>query len=131
MRTRAATAGRSPAFHTVHAAPGAALVDFDLPFGWVNREIFAIVCHADRRVRVQSLQSVGERHVPVSVMMTIRFSVGRYVHELGMVPRIVESLLQASNDLLAGTQQPFKRHLPRDSAVIEKQSDRPAGRQAA
>src|SRR5262249_6983328 len=89
--TRLAAAVGIPPLHAVGAAPGAAVVDLDLPLGGVQGEELAVVGQADLGVPAQLAEDISQRHVAMGVVVAVGLAVGGDVHELRVLPRGVEA----------------------------------------
>src|SRR5260370_21010 len=66
------------------------------------------------------VQRVGERHVAVAVMMSVRFAVGGDVDELVVGALRVERSAEAFGEELTAREQALERDGTRDRTVVEE-----------
>src|SRR3989338_320980 len=76
---------RSPALHSVRAAPRGVLHDLDLVGRRVFFQIFAVDGHPREIVGSDMMQAIGQAHFTETVMMAVGLAVGSDMDELGMV----------------------------------------------
>src|SRR5215831_15536808 len=112
----AATVG-VPAADAVGAAPGGVLDDLHLVRGRVYGEVLAVVGELGEFVGLDVMQSVGERHLSLVVVVAVGFAVGGDVHELFPPPAVRESADEALGEAFAVGKQAFKGDGARNGAV--------------
>jgi hypothetical protein len=96
----------------------------------VSSQERAVVRELHGVVRVQALESGGERHLPEAAVVTIGLAVGGAVHELVFAAVRREAVEQAARELLAAVEQPLEGDRARDGAVVEEERQREAVRAA-
>src|SRR5690606_23033595 len=110
----------SPPLDAVDAAPRGVLDDLGFPRGRMLREEAGIVGELHTLLLSQRLEGVGERHLPVHVMMPERFPVGRDVDDPWFIGTGWERMLQAFGQALTVAGELLERDVPRDRPVVEE-----------
>ncbi len=75
------------------------------------------------------MKGVGQGHIAVRVMVSVRFPVRRDMNQLGFVRVVVKRAQQAPGQMLALGEQAFEGHPLRYGPVVKKEIDMPARRQ--
>src|SRR3954466_5171724 len=95
MPSGIAAAVGAPALDSMHAAPGTVLDNFGDVVRGMALEKLTIVRKHREVIRLNMMQSIGQRHFSKTVVMAIAFSVGCDVHELRPFPRVGKPAEQA------------------------------------
>ena len=80
--TRTTSTVAAPALDSVGATPGRVWDDLHLVRGGMLLQVRPIVGEACQVVRLNIIQRIGQGHLAKAVVMSIRFSIGRDMHEL-------------------------------------------------
>ena len=72
----------APPLNAMHAAPGGVFDDLSLVLGRELLQEIAVVGQLDGGVFFQQAQCVGQRHLPVFVVVAVRLAVRGHVHQL-------------------------------------------------
>src|SRR5215469_8165210 len=99
-----AAAITSPSSHSVRATPRTSLVDLYLLRWRMQGEIFPVIGQTCQLVLLDIFESVGQRHVAVSMMMSIGFAVSSNMHELLTIALRIEAADQAPCEIFATEQ---------------------------
>src|SRR5690242_3784803 len=86
-------------------------------------EILAIVRQASNPLLLDVLQSICERHVAMSVVMSVTLAIGGDMHELRPIARVGETSCQTIRELLSAVQQLLKCDRLRNRSVVEEDCD--------
>src|SRR5215831_10566010 len=106
MRSRVTTAVITPPAHSMHAAPGRVLEDLDLVSRGVFVQVFPIIRYPGQALLLDVRHRLGERHVTVTMVMTVGLPVSGDVDHLIPVTGIGEGRHQAVRETLATVEQP-------------------------
>src|SRR5690349_20629396 len=90
MSARVATAIGRPPSDPVRTAPRGVLDDLYFMRRRTLIEELAVICDLRQLVRLDVFEGVGERHVSVRMVMTVRLAVGCNVHQLRPLAKIAE-----------------------------------------
>src|SRR5512135_3171883 len=101
MASTVAAAIDHPSAYSVRAAPGAFLVDLRLARRGVGLEILSVIGEPGELGVFQVVQRISQRHFAMPMMVPVRFSVRRDMHQLVMLPFIAER-----------AHEPVRQHLP-------------------
>ena len=115
-----ASAVAFPSAEVVTATPRCLLDDFYVMRRWILGQELRVVRGAHQLPLVEIVERVGQGHVPMRVMVSVRLAVGGDVDELGAAARIAECAEETMSQVLAAGQEILERHGPCDRAVVEK-----------
>ena len=98
----------APAFDAVGATPRALLDDGHFVGGRAERQKFAV--HGDARLAalLNVVQGVGQRHFAVTMMMPVRFAVGRNMGQAGTITVRRECAEQGVGERFAVVEEPLE-----------------------
>ena len=82
---RIAAAVAPPTFDAVATAPGGVLAHTDEVLGRVEFEELAIDGDGGEAATLQEMQSVGQRHLSIAMVMPVTLSIGGDMHELRLL----------------------------------------------
>src|SRR5512136_2601222 len=120
-----AAAVASPPFYSVDTAPGTVLENLHLVGGRMPLQVFTIVCESSRLVGFDVVQGIGQRHVPIRVVVTVALAIRGDMDELRPSPRFGKPAQETLRKSLAVAQNALKSHSPGDGTVIEEQGNAP------
>ena len=134
-----AAAVGAPALHPVHTAPRGVVHDLALILGRKLLQKTAVVGQLHRLVCFQQAQRIGQRHLPVLVVVAIGFAVGGHVDQLRLGAAVEAGLvgradaghgLEPRGKVFTGVQQPLECDGARNRPIVKEDRDRYPGVEA-
>ncbi len=91
-----------------------------MAFRWMFCKVLAVVGEACQLVLLDVIESVGERHVSVDMVMAISFAIGRDVQKLGRTTGVIEAPYNATGKVGAVVKQFVECDRTRNCTIVEK-----------
>src|SRR5207237_3335255 len=95
------------------------------------RKKLRVVRDACELALVDVIERVRERHVAEAVVMSVRLTIRRDVHQLRMRRSVGEGAEEAVREVFAAGEELLERDRARNRPVVEKDRNRTAGRKRA
>src|SRR5262249_15476935 len=120
----------TPAPHAMRAAPGTVLDNLCLVLRRMLLEVLSVIRETGYAFLLDVLQCISERHVSVSMVMSVALAVGGDVHELRPVAGVGKASCQTIRELLAAVEELLEGDSLRKGSVVEENGDAAAIAQA-
>ena len=124
------TAIAAPALYTVYAAPGRVFVNRHLPFGREQFKKLPVIGEGGNALVLDIIEGIGKGHFSKPVVMSVTFSIGSDMGQLGLIRGCIENLCDTVGKAFPVIEQSLESYRLRNASVVKKQGNAPpAGQQ--